>query len=56
MKDRLIFFKLLIDEDIGCLGMRNKLGYLPTDFDHKIKISDIPNDFREHFLELDRLS
>jgi hypothetical protein len=56
MEDRFKFLKLLIQENIGDLNMRNKLGYLPTDLDHSITINDIPNDLREHFQELDLLS
>jgi hypothetical protein len=54
--DRYKFMRLLISEQVGDVSKRNILGYKPTDIDHSASINQIPEDLREHFLEMDVLS
>ena len=46
------FISLLHKERIGDLNKRNKLGHLPHEVQHDIDYYCIPQDLRQHFLEV----
>jgi len=43
--------KILVDEEIGDLTKRNKLGYLPNEIDHSLEYKIIPKDIQPYFKE-----
>ena len=52
LEKRYKILQLLIDEQIGNLSKRNKIGYLPHQIDNQISYDDIPKKLRKHFPNL----